>query len=259
MIQRGFVFGFMIPVLLLLSSPAPAGQSNPQQPVARGSSSKSGVEFRRDGRIVIRARGGGPARASGRTVARSSGSARRTTKETRAALGAEETSDNAGDVLVEGTADLMSSTSDALTSSALMFRLLAGGAFSVPDIDVDPTARDLRLLGAVSDQAAKNAAAAQAMDVAGVPSVRNELQVLSEWVPSAYLVDDDEHVQERVARALLARPALHAADIDVTVNQGITTLTGTVPTMDQRQLATTVAQTIPGVSVIMNELSLRSE
>lgn len=142
-------------------------------------------------------------------------------------------------------------------ASMLALRLSASPDTNFPDIGTDPTAYDLRLLGAVPNETTRAAMAAQALEITGAPALHNELQPLSDWEPSAYLVFDDEHVAERVRLALLSWPELHAADIDVAVDKGVTTLTGSVATADQRTLASTAAQSATGVYLVQNRLSLQ--
>jgi osmotically-inducible protein OsmY len=144
----------------------------------------------------------------------------------------------------------------AQTASMLALRLSASPETNFPDIGIDPTAYDLRLLGAVPNETIRAAVAAQAFEITGAPALHNELQPLSDWEPSAYLVFDDTHVAERVRLALLSWPELHAADIDVAVEQGITTLTGSVATADERTLASTAAASAAGVYLVQNRLSL---
>jgi osmotically-inducible protein OsmY len=142
-----------------------------------------------------------------------------------------------------------------VVTSVLRLRMLAGDT-EVPDVATDPTAYELRLLGAANNEATRNALADQAMMMAGVASVRNEVSVLSDRAPSVLLVYDDAHVQQRVERALLSWPALHSADIQVSVRQGITTLTGSVATQNDRELASTAAASAPGVYLVQNRLGL---
>ena len=143
----------------------------------------------------------------------------------------------------------------AETTVAVLAAALAD-ATDLPAIGVDPTAYELRLLGAVPSHAARRAAEAGALELTGEP-VRNELRVLADWEPNPYLIYDDEHVRERVIRALLGRSRLHAADIEVEVNEGITTLTGAVATADDRALASTVTDAVPGVYLVQNRLGLQ--
>lgn len=148
--------------------------------------------------------------------------------------------------------DIMAQTA----TSMLAHRLAAGPDIDLPDVAIDPTAYDLRVLGAAPNEASRQALAALALAISGAPTVRNELESLSTWEPSVDLVFDDAHVQERVELALLSWPELHAADIRVEVDKGVTTLTGSVATADHRTLASTAAASAAGVYLVQNRLGL---
>lgn len=156
------------------------------------------------------------------------------------------------DASAAASADIMTQTA----TSMMAMRLAADAETNFPDVGIDPTAYDLRVLGAVPNEASRVALAALAVEITGAAGVRNELEPLSTWEPSAYLVFDDAHVQERVELALLSWPELHAADIRVDVDKGVTTLTGSVATADHRTLASTAAASAPGVYLVQNRLSL---
>lgn len=228
------VYGLIALALLLTCAPAWAGQ------IVR---SVSG------GREVVTIVDHGHSR--GRPAVRTRASSRRVAQQAAATQSTEGSSANAPQA---ASVDIMAAQT---VTAMLTLRLLSSPTTDFPDIGTDPTARELRLLGAVPTEATRDAVAAHAMEISGLPAVRNELQVLSGWEPSAYLVFDDQHVQERVELALLSWPELHAADIDVAVDKGITTLTGSVATADQRTLASAAAQSAVGVYLVQNRLSLQ--
>ena len=66
----------------------------------------------------------------------------------------------------------------------------------------------------------------------------------------------DDPVAERVHDLLTEEPWLDATDIDVSVSDGVVTLTGTATTPDQVALAGKTAAEAEGVTSVKNELTV---
>jgi osmotically-inducible protein OsmY len=63
-------------------------------------------------------------------------------------------------------------------------------------------------------------------------------------------------ITDRVMRALMEDPELNKADIDVSTNQSIVTITGTVKTAAARDRAEEIANSQPGVIKVINEIKV---
>ena len=68
----------------------------------------------------------------------------------------------------------------------------------------------------------------------------------------------DDAITAKVTSALQTDPTLKAADIKVATREGTVTLTGTVDTTDMRMHAHQLAATTPGVSNVVDNLSVKN-
>jgi len=68
----------------------------------------------------------------------------------------------------------------------------------------------------------------------------------------------DTRIEEEVCDALLHDPVIDATDIDVTVKDGMVTLSGHVPERRMKRLAEDCAEHISGVTDVRNELMTKS-
>jgi osmotically-inducible protein OsmY len=66
----------------------------------------------------------------------------------------------------------------------------------------------------------------------------------------------DREIQERVLRALDSDPVLTPASVGVLVTGGIVTLVGPVGTLQERWAAERIAERVPGVRAIANDLQV---
>ncbi|NND59925.1 MAG: BON domain-containing protein [Gammaproteobacteria bacterium] len=83
----------------------------------------------------------------------------------------------------------------------------------------------------------------------GVRGVVDRISVASSGIP-------DGHVRTAVEAALAVDPATEPLEIDVTVEEGAVTLTGTVDSQAERAIASAVARSIVGVRAIDNRLDV---
>ena len=67
---------------------------------------------------------------------------------------------------------------------------------------------------------------------------------------------NNEEVQKDVQSAIKWEPLLHAAEIGVTVKDGIVTLTGTVDSYAKKQEAENAAKGVPGVNAIVEKIEV---
>jgi hyperosmotically inducible periplasmic protein len=108
----------------------------------------------------------------------------------------------------------------------------------------------IRLSGKVANHTAFRAAEADALAVRGVRTVDNQLQVR---YPPDYILEDDE-ITASIIGALRWYPGLDAAKMDVTVNAGTVTLSGTVDCYWKKLKAEEMAFDTAGVVWVENEL-----
>jgi osmotically-inducible protein OsmY/sporulation protein YlmC with PRC-barrel domain len=101
----------------------------------------------------------------------------------------------------------------------------------------------VELTGAVASEAIRAAALAVAAEVPGVLEVRNALTA-------------DTELRAAVQAALAADPQTAQEAIDVLVTGGTVTLTGTVRNPTTRSAAETLARSVPGVALVINELTV---
>jgi osmotically-inducible protein OsmY len=121
---------------------------------------------------------------------------------------------------------------------------------SVPShfIDIQTEHGIVVLSGMVDNLLARERARKRAERVKGVRAVVNNLVVKPVERNDAVILTD-------VKRALLTDPATDAYEVQVSVDQGIVTLRGTVDSWQEKQLSAQVARSVKGIKAVKNELS----
>lgn len=145
--------------------------------------------------------------------------------------------------------------SDAWITTEAKVRLISNPKTPALDVNVDTHDGVVTLFGTVPTVEAKRAAETATLEIDGVRSVQNALQVVP---PSAEkgVAARDEQILEEVERRLDRRPALAASDIEVEVSDGVVRLSGEVTSrLDQLQ-ALTAARVTPGVRSVRDDLRL---
>ncbi|MEZ6097715.1 MAG: BON domain-containing protein [Pirellulaceae bacterium] len=117
-------------------------------------------------------------------------------------------------------------------------------------IDVRTSDGIVTLTGDVTNILAKERAARVAEIVKGVRSVVNRIEV------SRSIGRSDAQIRRDVETALLDDPATESYEITTTVENGEATLTGTVESYQERELAKTVAKGVRGVVAINDEIDV---
>eukprot|EP00913_Durusdinium_trenchii_P008803 g8269.t1 len=117
-------------------------------------------------------------------------------------------------------------------------------------IDVQTTAGIVTLTGTVDNILSKDRAARIAETVKGVRSVINRIEVK----PPKFL--KDEVLRNEIVSSLAADPATDSWEIDVVARDGAVTLTGTVGSRQERELAGKVAKGVRGVTRLTNLLRI---
>jgi osmotically-inducible protein OsmY len=116
-------------------------------------------------------------------------------------------------------------------------------------IDIETREGIVTLSGVVNNLLAKERALNIAESIKGVRSVVNNIAVKP-------VVVDDSQIEENVELALFNDPAADSWEINVLVEDGVVTLTGTVESWAEKRLAEDVAKTVKGIVKIQNNLSI---
>ncbi len=129
--------------------------------------------------------------------------------------------------------------------------LLFDQAVPLNEIDVEADAGIVQLTGTVDNLLAKTRATRLAETVKGVKSVVNRIKV----VPS--IVRSDMSLRRDVRDALLMDRATESYDVNVSVKDNAVTLTGTVESWKEKDLAEKVARGVRGVTDVKNRITVR--
>ena len=123
---------------------------------------------------------------------------------------------------------------------------------AVPEDRIDVAVVDgvVTLSGSVNNLVAKERAVAVARTVRGVRSVVDQIDVAPFWGLS------DADIEADVEEALVEDPATEVWEIGVTVEDGRASLTGTVESWQEKQLAEKVAGQVRGVRSIDNDIDV---
>ena len=109
------------------------------------------------------------------------------------------------------------------------------------------------LTGEVDNLKAKRAAGQDAKNVVGVFGVNNHLKVRPAFVPGDAELEDD------IAQAVAKDPVLEREEIDITANNGIVYLNGSVNSYFEKLEAEDVASKVSGVLAVENNLGVADE
>ncbi len=139
---------------------------------------------------------------------------------------------------------------DADITSAIEWELLIDDAINMNVIDVETNDGIVTFKGTVNNILTRDRVVRVAESVKGVRAVVNRIDV------SPAIMRPDEEVRKAVSKALLDDPAADAYEIDVSVTNGVVTLSGTVQSWAEKQLAEKVTKGIIGVHDIENDLTI---
>jgi hyperosmotically inducible periplasmic protein len=141
---------------------------------------------------------------------------------------------------------------EAAAASKIQSHLQNDADLKNNQIDVRVEAGVAVLTGKVDSEGEK-AKAAKLARVADIDIVDNRLDVGSASVGNAI---SDSAVTTKVKSQLLANTTLRQADISVTTNNGVVTLSGQVPSEDVHQLALGVTRSTGGVNRVEDQLKV---
>ncbi|MGO4890929.1 BON domain-containing protein [Flavobacterium sp. W21_SRS_FM6] len=137
--------------------------------------------------------------------------------------------------------------------------LLLNGNLNSFDINTDVQNGKVILTGKVESKVDKALAEELVADLDGVTSVVNELTVVNEDEDndSEMMVTlKDAKVETVVKTKLLMESEVSGTDIEVEVNQGVVTLSGTVDSDAELDLAEAIAKNTTDVTEVVNNLKL---
>ncbi|MFP4060040.1 MAG: BON domain-containing protein [Bacteroidota bacterium] len=112
---------------------------------------------------------------------------------------------------------------------------------------------NVTLKGKVPNFSSKVAATRDAYRIAGVKNVKNEIDV---EFPATVTYPNDDEITANIHNMLLWNSDISSAGIIVETNNGIVTLTGTVPTYWEKYLAEDIANSTNGVLGVINSLDV---
>lgn len=139
---------------------------------------------------------------------------------------------------------------DREITDAVEHEILLDGAVSLNALDISTADGIVTLTGSVENILAKERAARIASIVKGTRSVVNRIEV------NPAPARKDSEIQRDIEQALLRDPATDSYQVDATVNDGTATLTGTVDSWQERELAEQVAKGQDGVRAIESEIEI---
>jgi osmotically-inducible protein OsmY len=150
---------------------------------------------------------------------------------------------------------ILGAVSDVWITAQARLRLLSDDRLPALDVNVDTRDGIVTLFGTVPSAAARAAARDDARKIVGVKDVRDELQVVPPAKQEEVTARDDE-LQKKVRGALEQRPEMKRAVIRVEVKNRVARLTGTVPSVDHRLSAATVARRVAGIRAVKEDLDV---
>ena len=133
-----------------------------------------------------------------------------------------------------------------------------GGIAQDADIDtqrirVSVEAGDVLLTGWVADREQARNAEANAWWTVGVLNVINHLEVGSEAGTAEG--PSDRAIAEALLSRLIHSPRLETRHVMIAVDEGVVTVSGSVPDAEQEQAVLEIAESMPGVSRVENRLA----
>lgn len=148
------------------------------------------------------------------------------------------------------SAGALKELTDELIMLAISDELRRSEAVDGHRIDVDVDDGIVTLSGHVPNLLSKQVAVGLAERVRGAVAVLDEMEVNAERRDNALLKKD-------VRAALAADPSTHRLAIQVTADDNVVTLAGTVPTNGQKTLVEEVAMSVKGVIEVKNKVKVK--
>lgn len=121
------------------------------------------------------------------------------------------------------------------------------------NIDVDTVSGVVVLSGYVDSQHEANRAALLAKSVSGVVRVRNELQVGTRTLGQGL---DDKVLGAKIKTRLMEEPGVRSLNVDVDVYSDSASVTGTVPSQEQKRKVLHLIRSVDGVKGLVDNLQV---
>jgi len=139
--------------------------------------------------------------------------------------------------------------SDKGITTAVEDGLSMANGVSLNDVDVSTSRGVVTLSGSVDNLLDKERAAKTAENMRGVLDVTNQITVNPVSLP-----DDD--IKKNLEQALQQDPATESYHTEVSVRDGVATLTGSVVSYAAKQLVARVAEGVKGIKEIQNQITV---
>jgi hyperosmotically inducible protein len=148
---------------------------------------------------------------------------------------------------------------DGVITAKVKTELVDNDIVEAGEVNVTTYRGVVQLSGFVDSSEEKVQATKAAQSVEGVTDVRNDLKVEATHTAerSAGDVVDDAAITARVKAALIDDESTDADAINVETRQGIVQLAGFVNSDADRERAKQVAQSVPGVKSVRNDLQIK--
>ena len=148
--------------------------------------------------------------------------------------------------------------SDGWITTKVKMRLIFEPGIAPLAMNVDTRDGIVTLFGSIRTEDGKLAAGAEAMKVAGVKLVENELQVVPTTLTKR-VEENDGAIRDSVQQRLAERPSLGDDDIDVEVANGVVRLSGSVEHSGDRMIALSLARSTQGVRMVVDGLRVEQQ
>ena len=168
----------------------------------------------------------------------------------------------------EGGNALYRLVQDAKTTTRITLQLTWSSATGADDITAYTDDGRVRLTGTVASEAERKAAERIALRTSGVRAVTNDIEVESDGDGPASQPGQsaaaagqlaDGRITERAAATLRFARGVKDGNIEVSTEDGVVSLTGTVRADAQKQQATDIVRGLAGVREVKNELAVTQQ
>src|SRR4030095_2916772 len=162
---------------------------------------------------------------------------------------------NAADEKKSTTEAVKTNVSDSWITSKTKIAMFADSRVPGSSVHIETQKGMVYLRGKVESDEAKKAAEDVARGVEGVQGVKNELQVVP--ASAKKMVEaKDEDITKQVKERFKADPKLKS--LDIRTDNGVVTLQGKLPSINDSARASQMAREVPGVRSVRNDTTYES-
>src|SRR5262245_2090542 len=146
---------------------------------------------------------------------------------------------------------------DAGVTTKVKAALISNKDTKASQISVETQQGVVQLSGFVDSEAMRAAAVTTARNVTGVRNVQDKMLIRDPARSTGQAVDDTV-IAAKLKTELAGKAGLGTAtDVNVEVNSGVVSLSGFVPTLDEKTRAAEIARGINGVKDVRNNIELK--